>query len=197
MEKQCQCTTAKGTQCSRKALSGQRFCKQHQNCNISAKGTVLTISKVTPKTTPRIKAQEPQEVQVQPMVQPMVQPLEVTRARAQQKRQQCAICREYVRVREMLVPQRDYPPHLQNKDQIIKICGQCYQDCYQKCLDVMGPRHATDCKTNVCDSELHAMRYAQADRERLGTKLAGIAATRTALGLGTKYWPQVPKNSPK
>lgn len=205
MEKQCQCLTrdGKGPQCKRPAISGKNVCYQHNDCSHLIQ-TPIPI--VAPKTQPKIQVKP--KVVVMPKLAPIpvqskqeIQQREITLTRAKQKIADCAICGEYVKVRESLQQLSNYPRYLQNKDNVITICTDCYQDCMKKCVGVMGKSKEIDCRTTMCGDYYRAMEYAKIDKQRIldetRKKLAGVAAVQTKLGMGTKLWPSVPKTIPE
>jgi hypothetical protein len=204
MQRRCQCLTkdGKGPQCSRNVMGEEIFCYQHQNCS----------HKVTPQFSPtkiELKPSQPSQPQLipkppiklvskahpePPHVQQKPQPIEITRERSRQRAQRCDICHDYVRIREGL---QTFPQHLQNKETIIRLCDQCYQECMNSCLNVMGKENEINCRTTVCSDYYKAREYAKIDDQRMKDearrKLAGVTATMTKMGVASPFWPAVPK----
>jgi hypothetical protein len=164
---------------------------------------------------PKPKPLQPQpQPKPQPQLQPRTdsskvighlqdpQPFELTKIRLDETAGRCAICWNYVNVRESLRPERDYPKYLQDRNHIMTTCDNCYKECMNQCVGVMGKGNEINCRTLMCSKEYKAMNYAQIDKKRLDdehrTKLAGVKATMAKMGIETHTlaWPSVPKNNP-
>lgn len=197
----CQCLTknGQGPQCKRNAVSGKRFCFQHNNCTNFISGRVSNIERENIHASVSVPKQQ-QVPRSRKMIDD-VQHHEVTFHQTRQRIADCDICGKYVKVREMLQPLDTYPSYLQNRDHIVSVCTDCYNDCLGKCVNVMGKPYETDCKTKICGDYYKAKEYARIDQQRINKdinwKLSGVAAVQTKLGMGTKLWPSVPKNDPK
>jgi hypothetical protein len=171
---------------------------------IVAKPTVVKVPPKIVKTPPKfaVKPTVPTVVLPQATIidepQPQPQPRELASAKARQQEAQCAICGDYVRIRESLQLLDNYPPHLKDKDRVIQVCGQCYQECMKTCVGVMGTKNEVNCRTNVCQHEYKATNYAEFDKKRIREqnmkKMAGVIATRAQLGMESIFWPVVPKH---
>jgi len=226
MDRQCQCLTkqGQGPRCSRNAIPGQLYCYQHQNCEHPHKGKkivqestmVMVPSKPKPAPAPAhapASAPKPKESEHSTQKQPSppitfvpptthkIQQREETIARVRQKNQECQICGQYVNVRKTLRPLKDYPLYLQDRQRIVNLCTNCYQECMRQCVSVMGKDKELECRKHICDDYYLAKELAKSDQERLREegrhRAAGVAATQIKLGMGTQMLPNVPKTQPK